>query len=418
MTIVIRCGRLVDVKNGCMTEKAVLVVEGSRLVAAGKESEIDVPSGGDVQELDCSEKTVLPGLIDTHLHFALGAGANYEEMFTWPDSLQLVTGILNARLTLESGVTTARDCGARNRVALDLREAGRRGLIVSPRLLVCGRSITATGGHFHFCNAVADGYQEVRKATRQLLKEGVDFIKIMTSGGATRGTQRQRPSYTSEEIRGATEETDQQGKTVTAHCHATQSVANAVEAGVDVIEHCTFIEADGDGIRHVFREDIARDMVRKDIVADNVVIAMNDRDRLEWCFQNFRGLRRLGAKIVAGTDGLGLYKTAGLPVVLEMMVRAGDEPMDAIRAATTMAAEVCGLETVGSLEVGKEADLIVVEGDPLDNIRVLRSPSLVMKGGVIIARTKIVKEYRREYNSVFEEYDKILNLWNEVAATY
>jgi imidazolonepropionase-like amidohydrolase len=195
-------------------------------------------------------------------------------------------------------------------------------------------------------------------------------------------------------------------------------VANAVEAGVDVIEHCTFIEADGDGIRHVFREDIARDMVRKDIVADNVVIAMNDRDRLEWCFQNFRGLRRLGAKIVAGTDGLGLYKTAGLPVVLEMMVRAGDEPMDAIRAATTMAAEVCGLETVGSLEVGKEADLIVVEGDPLDNIRVLRSPSLVMKGGVIIARTKIVKEYRREYNSVFEEYDKILNLWNEVAATY
>jgi imidazolonepropionase-like amidohydrolase len=418
MAMIIRCGKLVDVKNGRMIEKAVLVVRDTRLVAAGPESEIDIPSGGDVQEVDCSEKTVLPGLIDTHLHFALGAGANYEEMFTWPDSLQLVTGILNARLTLESGVTTARDCGARNRVAIDLREAARRGLIISPRLLVCGRSITATGGHFYFCNAEADGYQGVRKVTRQLLKEGVDFIKIMTSGGATRGTQRQRSSYTSEEIMGATEEAHQQGKTVTAHCHATQAMANAVEAGVDVIEHCTFIEADGDGIRHVFREDIARDMVRKGIVADNVVIAMNDRDRLEWCFQNFRGLRRLGAKIVAGTDGLGLYKTAGLPVVLEMMVRAGAEPMDAIRAATTMAAEVCGLGTIGSLEAGMEADLIAVEGDLLDDMRVLRTPSLVMKGGVVTTRTKIMKEYRKEYNSVFEEYEKILKLWDEVAATY
>lgn len=416
---VVRCGKLLDVRGGCVVKNAILVIEGSKLASVGEESAVEVPTGGDVEEVDCSEKTVLPGLIDTHLHFALGAGANYEEMFQWPDSLQLVSGILNARLTLESGVTTARDCGARNRVALDLREAARRNLIVAPRLLVCGMSITMTGGHFHYCNAEADGYEGVRRATRQLLKEGVDFIKIMTSGGGTQGTIRQRASYTTEELRGATEEAHRQGKTVTAHCHATQAIANAVEAGVDVIEHCTFIEPDGKGLKHVFRRDIAQEMVRKGIYADNVVIATLDRDRLVWCFENFRGLRRLGAKIIAGTDGLGLYKTAAISFVLEMMVRSGMTPMDAIQAATMRSAEASGLEdTVGALEVGKEADLIAVEGDPSEDIRVLRDPSLVMKGGIIIPRIKTTVEYRKEYSSVLQEYEKILKLWEEVIATY
>jgi len=382
---VVRCGRLIDGRGERPLENAVVVIDGSKLAQVGEESTVDIPKAGDVEEVDCSKKTVLPGLVDTHLHFALGAGANYEEMFQWPDSLQLVTGVVNARFTLESGVTTARDCGARNRVALDLREAARRDIILAPRLLVCGRSITMTGGHFHFCNAEADGYEGVRRATRQLLKEGVDFIKIMASGGATQGTLRQRASYSIEELRGATDEAHGQGKTVTAHCHATQAIVNSVEAGVDVIEHCTFVEPDGKGLRHVFYEDIAREMIRKGIYADNVLIATTDRDRLEWCFENFRELRRLGAKIIAGTDGLGLYKTAGLPFVLEMMVRGGMSPMKAIQAATIRSAEASGMENiVGTLETGKEADLIAVEGDPLEDIRVLRSPSLVVKGGVVI----------------------------------
>jgi imidazolonepropionase-like amidohydrolase len=160
-------------------------------------------------------------------------------------------------------------------------------------------------------------------------------------------------------------------------------------------------------------------MVRKGIYADNVVIATLDRDRLVWCFENFRGLRRLGAKIIAGTDGLGLYKTAAISFVLEMMVRGGMTPMDAIQAATMRSAEASGLEdTVGALEVGKEADLIAVEGDPSEDIRVLRDPSLVMKGGIIIPRIKTTVEYRKEYSSVLQEYEKILKLWEEVIATY
>ena len=412
-------GRIIDVKHGRAVENAVLIIDGSKLTTVDEESAVDIPKGEDVEEIDCSGKTVLPGLVDTHLHFALGAGANYEEMFQWPDSLQLVSGVLNARLTLESGVTTARDCGARNKVALDLREAARRNLFLAPRLLVCGRSITMTGGHFYFCNAEADGYDGVRRATRQLLKEGVDFIKIMASGGGTQGTIRQRASYTVEELRGAVDEAHGQGKTVTAHCHATQAIANATEAGVDVIEHCTFIEPDGKGLRHVFREDVAREVVRKGVYVDNVVIAMMDRDRLEWCLRNFRGFRRLGARIIAGTDGLGLYKTAGLPYVLEMMVRAGMPPMEAIQAATIRSAEASGLEdVVGSLEAGKDADLVVIEGDPLEDIRALRNPSLVMKGGVVIPRIKSTVEYRKEYGAVLQEYEKILKLWDEVVATY
>jgi imidazolonepropionase-like amidohydrolase len=418
MLKIVRCERLLDVRNGRQVENAVLIIDGSKLTVVGEESSVDLPKGVEIEEVDCSRKTVLPGLIDTHLHFALGAGANYEEMFQWPDSLQLVSGVLNARLTLESGVTTARDCGARNRVGLDLKEAAYRQLIFAPRLLVCGRSITMTGGHFYFCNAEADGYEGVRKETRRLIKEGVDFIKIMASGGGTQGTIRQRPSYSVEELIGATAEAHIQGKTVTAHCHATQAINNAVEAGVDIIEHCTFIEPDGRGLRHVFREDIAREMIRRGIIADNVVIATLDRDRLEWCFENFRELKRLGAKILAGTDGLGLYRTAGLAFVLEMMVRGGATPMEAIQAATIRSAETLGLNyLVGTLEPGKEADLMAVDGNPLEDIRVLRNPSLVMKGGTLIPRETTL-EHGDKLNLVLRENERTLTMWDEVVAAH
>jgi imidazolonepropionase-like amidohydrolase len=231
--------------DGEAIDNAVLLIEGSKIIEVGDESSVDIPR--DAEEIDVQGGFVLPGLIDTHIHLAIGPGANYVEQFKSSDGVHLASGVVNARSTLDSGVTTVRDLGARNRVAFDLREAERTGLILSPRLLVCGRSITMTGGHFHYCNAEADGYEEVRKAARQLLKEGADFIKIMTSGGGTVDTRRDLPSYTAEEIRGAVDAAHGVGKTVTAHCHATQAIINSVEAGVDVIEHCSFMEPDGRG---------------------------------------------------------------------------------------------------------------------------------------------------------------------------
>jgi len=345
---------------------------------------VDIPR--DAQEIDCSGKTVIPGLIDTHLHFALGPGGNYGEQFQNPDGVQLASGVVNAGFTLESGVTTARDLGARNRVALDLREAERRGIITAPRLLVCGRSVTITGGHFHYCNAEADGREGVRKITRQLLKEGVDFIKIMTSGGGTPGTRREMPSYTADEIAAAVEEAHRHGKTVTAHCHATKAIANAVEAGVDIIEHCSFLEPDGRRIRHVFQKELAKEIVRKGIYIDNVLNPQQlDRTRQEWCFDNFNRFRKLGAKILPGTDGLRLYQTANMAIALEMWIQCGVSPIEVIMSGTKTAAEASGVDDiVGTLEIGKEADLVVVDGDPLVNMRALRDPCIVMKRGEIV----------------------------------
>jgi len=378
---VVKCGRLIDGTGAPAIKDAVIVIEGSKIVDVGKESRIDVPEGPDVEEIDCTDKTVLPGLIDAHVHLALGAGRNYEEMFSHSDHHLLIAGVVNARSILDFGVTTVRDMGTRNRVAFELREASDMGLIQTPRLLLSGRAITMTGGHFHYCNAVADGYEGVRRMARFLLAEGADFIKIMASGGGTPNTDPRRASYSVEELRGACDAAHTVGKTVAAHCQATEAIINAVEAGVDFIEHCRFLEPSG----HNFREDVARDIAKAGIVVSHAITVLPDPRLLEIGFENFRGLRRAGVEIIAATDDLFLDQIGRLPLELELMVRGGMTPMEAIQSATSRPAKAMGIEQItGTLEKGKEADLIAVNGDPLKDIRTLASPAMVMKGGEII----------------------------------
>jgi imidazolonepropionase-like amidohydrolase len=380
----IQCGKIFTGKDK-VVEDAVLLIEGSKIIDVGDKSSIDIPS--EAEKINCSTDTILPGLIDAHLHLAIGSGDNYIEQFSNSDGVQLATGVVNAQCTLESGVTTVRDLGARNKVAFDLREAERKKLILSPRLLVCGRSITMTGGHFHYCNAEADGYEEVRKVTRQLLKEGADFIKIMTSGGGTVNTRPELPSYTIEEIKAAVDVAHSVGKTVTAHCHATQAIINAIEAGVDFIEHCTFLEPNvKGGINHEFNEDVAKEIVKKGIYVDSILnpTQINPK-QLGWSYENFKGLKELGAKILPGTDGLSLFQTGLMPLALEMWVNGGVSPIEAIAAATGRSATAIGLGgLLGTLEKGKEADLIAVKGDPLEDITSLRNLKMVMKAGKLI----------------------------------
>jgi imidazolonepropionase-like amidohydrolase len=381
---IIRCGKLITCDEGGTVENAIIVINGSRIIDLGEESEIDIPK--DAEEIDYSDETILPALIDTHLHLALGPGENYEEQFRWSDGIQLSSGIVNSRLTLDSGVTTALDLGARNQVNIELKAAADMGIIKAPRLMVCGRPITMTGGHFHFCNAEADGPSQVRWMVRKLLKEGVDFIKAMTSGGGTKGTRRELASYTVPEIKAAVEEAERHDKWVTAHCHSSEAIANSVEAGVAIIEHCTFLERDGRCINHVFRDDIARGIVKEGIYVDNVLNPQQtDQKRLTWAFENFRRLNRLGAKILPGTDGLRLYQTSNMALSLEMRVRAGMPHIEAIKSATKYSAEALGLDNqIGTIQTGRYADLIAVRGDPLQDITVLRNPVLVMKSGNII----------------------------------
>jgi imidazolonepropionase-like amidohydrolase len=392
------CGKLIDGIEESIRENAVILIEDSKILEIGDESEIDTPRMAEM--IDFSDQTVLPGLIDTHLHLALAPGETYIKQFSWPDSVQLASGIVNSRQTLDSGVTTARDLGARDRIALDLRWVAEMGMIMAPRLLVCGRSITMTGGHFHYCNAEADGVERVRNMVRELLKENVDFIKIMTSGGGTIRTRRDLPSYTLEEVKAAVDEVRRQDKTITAHCHASAAIENCVEAGVNIIEHASFLEPGEDGIRHEFREDLANKMKGKGIYADNVLNpTQSNPERLRWSYENFRKFDEIGVKILPGTDGLRPFQTANMAFSLEMRVRAGKTPMEAIKSATKLSSEALGLDgMIGTIEAGKEADIIAVKNDPLQDITSLRNVTQVIKGGEMIpksGREEAIRENKR-----------------------
>ena len=407
---VIYCGKII-VGTGKTIENVVISIKDSKIIDISTENDFDF--GEEIDVYDWSNLTVLPGLIDTHLHLALGPGKNYVEQFSNSDAIQLVSGVVNAKCTLDAGVTTVRDCGSRNRVAFDLRSAEQMNMILSPRLLVCGRSITMTGGHFHYCNAEADGYGGVLSATRQLIKEGSDFIKIMTSGGGTVGTRRDLPSYTVEEIKAAVDVAHSLDMKVTAHCHATQAIINAVEAGVAVIEHCSFLEPDRDGsVKHNFREDVAIEISKKGIYVDNILNPTQiDSKRLLWSYEDFQGFRNVGVKILPGTDGLRLFQTGLMALELEMWLRGGASAMETLEAATRVSAEAINMSNIiGTIEPGKEADLIAVDGDPLKNISTLRAPKKVMKSGKVITpsgRTEPKRQLDWYTKKIYESLDKI-----------
>ena len=406
---VIRAKVLIDGTQAPAVGPAVVVVEGSRIVAAGPEEAVEAPGGPGVRELDFGEGYLLPGLIDAHTHLMFGAGdATYEEVIERDsDEVMLLRAARNAHIHLSAGVTTLRDCGARNQVTFDLRRGVRQGRSLAPRLLLSGRPVTVTGGHFWWCNGEADGVEGVRKAVRRLVEDGADFIKIMASGGGTAGTDNRRPSYSVEELRAIVDEAHHLGKPTTAHCIATQSIVNALEAGVDSIEHATFIEPDGS---YRFNPAVAERIARQGVLVSPTVqtgyrkrekllrrreqghdLTPEQRHRLEdlnvKCEKQVEFLGRLWSEweipIVAGTDSIQTFGDYCLG--LELQVHAGMSPADVIRSATSVAARAVGMgHAVGTVEPGKEADLIIVDRDPLSDIRALRSVRMVMQKGNVI----------------------------------
>ena len=399
-TTVIRSNSLIDGKSASPIRNAVVVLKGPLIVAVGTAEEMEVPSGPDVQEIDYGDAYMLPGLIDAHTHLMFGHGeGTYEEVIERDsDETMLLRAARNAHVHLNAGVTALRDCGARNNITFDLRRGVEQGLSVAPRLLLSGRPVTMTGGHFWWCNQEADGVDAVRKAVRQLVRDGADFIKIMASGGGTAGTDNRLPSYTVEELRAIVDE---------AHCLATQSIVNALDAGVDSIEHASFIDMSGS---YKFEPRIAERIARQGVVISPTVqtgyrrreklLALKERDgflskseerRLESthakCESQIEFLGKLwsdwGVTIVAGTDAIQAFGDYCLG--LELQVEAGMSPMDVIRSATVEAARSVGLgDVVGTIEPGKEADLVVVDRDPLKDIRALRDMRVVIKKGQIV----------------------------------
>ena len=414
---IIRARRLIDGTGAEPVDFPVVVVKDNTISGVGVEGQIELPRGRGVREINLENETLLPGLIDSHLHLALGTRGRYEEMMMETDGVHIMTGVVNAREALHTGITTIKEAGARNRVALDLREGWRRGLIDAPRLVVSGRPLTVPGGHFHFCNGnECEGVDGVRRRVRQLVGEGVDFIKIMASGGGTRGTSNREASFGEEELGAAVEEAHGLNRTVSAHCEAYESVGNAARAGVDVLEHCGFILPDGS---RGFYEEAVRTMVEKKLYYDPTLqtgsavrdalrekeqrgdaLTESERSTLERQeykirrkSENLARMAEMGVQVVAGSDGIGLGNSTRLIRAMELMVEAGMTPTQVIGSATGNAAKALRMDHVfGTLKEGLEADIIAVEGDPSADISGLRSLKFVMQGGKIVDLGRNVTE--------------------------
>src|SRR4051794_29323425 len=237
---IVRVGSLIDGTGSEPRRDVVLTIDNGVITHL---SETGAMPHGPV--LDLGEYTVLPGLINMHAHTVLpGDGTPFAEWMALPDELLLLQAQVNAMASLQAGVTTIRDCGGRGQLMFRLRDAIRLGIVPGPRFVLCGRALTITGGHCHYFGGEADGPDEMRRAARQLLKEGADFIKIMASGGGTVGTYSQYPAFDREELAAAIHEAHKIGKRASCHCIATESIPLALDAGTDHIEHCMFMSAD------------------------------------------------------------------------------------------------------------------------------------------------------------------------------
>jgi imidazolonepropionase-like amidohydrolase len=367
------------------------------------------------------DATLLPGLVDAHAHLTLaGDRRTYEQMILDPDEMMALVSIRNLQRHLASGVTTLRDNGGRNRVTFIVREAIKRGYFVGPRLLLSGRPVTHRYGHFYWCNGVADGADEIRATVRQLVAEGADHIKIMASGGATAGNIPYYPSYTSAELRVAVEAAHALGRPTTAHCRARQSMVNAVEAGLDCIEHAEFlvpgdIAEYGQGVAAsgvmAYDPRVTEQLLEAGTFVsftyqaggyDTLLELRAQRERepltpaqekqrsaLERYFETkldtARQLLRDGMlpRLIVSTDAGPFDAEFGrMYYGLELAVESGMTPLQAIEAATRVAAEACRVAGIaGSLAPGMQADLCVVRGNPLTNIRSMADVIAVYTGG-------------------------------------
>ena len=399
-TVLIRAGGLVDVRSGRLVTNQAILIEGDRIKQVGPAQSVQAPAGARV--IDLSNATVLPGLIDCHTHLTGEPGHNGYEALGISVPREALYGAKNAKLTLEAGFTTVRNVGANGYSDIALRDAINAGDVPGPRIDASGPPIGVTGGHCdqsllapefnHKADGVADGVPALIQKTREIAKYGADCIKICASGGVlSRGDSPEALQFSDDEIRAVVTEAHRLGRKVAAHAHGAAGIKQAVLAGVDSIEHASFI--DDEAIRLMkekgvylvptlylgdwFIENYQRLRVPEFMVEKAKVVMPAARQNIARAF-------KAGVKVAFGTDA-AVYPHGLNGREFAVMVKLGLTPMQAIQAATINAADLLGWpDRVGSIESGRFADIIAVSRDPTLDVSVLEHVVFVMKGGKIV----------------------------------
>lgn len=394
--LVIKGGLLFDGKNAPLEGQAVIIVDNKVQEVLPIEQ---LPAELDAQVIDASGCTVLPGLIDSHVHITSSGDADSSGDRLEPDTALALRGAKNARILLESGFTTLRNMGSRNQIDIQIKRAIDKGDIVGPRLITSGMCICMTGGHGWMGGREVDGVDEARKGTREQLRAGVDVIKIMATGGVmTPGVEPGSAQLTIEEMQAAVEEAHKAGRKTATHAQGTTGIKNAILAGLDSIEHGIFLDDEAiqmmlDGNVALVPTLVAPHHIVKGGLAAGIPAYAVEKGNLVYSAhkESFKKALKAGVTIAFGTDcGTPLNRPGLNALEFELLVEAGMTPLQALTAATSTAAEVCDRPNVGSLAAGKLADVVVVKGDVFADVRLLQDKeniSYVIKDGqVVVAR--------------------------------
>ena len=393
----IRAGHLLDVKTGKIEDAQTIVVVGDTIQSIAATP--TVPAEPDDAVVDLGGMTVMPGLFDVHTHITMNTDFDPYHELTATDAKQAINGVVNARATLMAGFTSIRNVGAGDYTDVDVRDAINAGQVAGPHMQVSGPAMGITGGHcddnllpaqYHLVSdGVADGISAVQHKVRQNIKYGADLIKICATGGVlSKGDDPQASQYTIEEMQAIVADAHRLGRKVAAHAHGAQGILWATEAGVDSIEHGSYIndaaiaEMKKRGtylVPTLYLEDW---MVEKGILP--AIYHQKMLDTIGVAKKNIKHAIESGVKIALGTDaavyphGLNAHE---LDVYVNQM---GMTPLAALQSATVNAADLMGWTAkTGSLEPGKWADMIGVEKNPLQDVRVLQDVKFVMKAGVV-----------------------------------
>jgi len=409
-TIALKAARLFDGKSNALVQNAVVIVQGDKIVDAG--SNLPIPSGA--QMIDLGDATLAPGFMDAHTHLTADFSGNYNERRLQQLDLNVsehaIRATAFARATVEAGFTTVRDLGSRfvaSREFVDvaLRNSINKGVIVGPRMLVATKGIGATGGHFDptggfrdflfgrepdYTDGIANGPDEIRKAVRFEVKNGADVIKAAVSGGVlSLADEVDTPQLTPAEMAALVDESHRLRKKVAVHCHGDQAAREAIEAGVDSIEHGSFMKPETLTMMKKKGAFLTPTLMASEWIMgklDNYPPVLQAKAKAATAARSemFRNAVKVGIKISFGTDA-AVYPHGQNAKEFKLMVDLGMSAVDALKSATANDAELLGIgQKVGTLEKGKLADVIAMPGDPTFDITATERVSFVMKEGKII----------------------------------